>query len=56
MFAIIGVKVYAAGLYANPSIFSKLDAWKGRSSAELQKDSSLFDAIYQGNNHDNNNC
>ncbi|XP_047951297.1 fatty-acid-binding protein 3, chloroplastic [Salvia hispanica] len=47
VFAIIGVKVYAAGLYANPSIFSKLDAWKGRSSAELQKDSSLFDAIYQ---------
>lgn len=47
VFAIIGVKVYAAGLYTNPSIFSKLDAWKGRSSAELQKDSSLFDAIYQ---------
>ncbi|KAG6424440.1 hypothetical protein SASPL_114858 [Salvia splendens] len=47
VFAIIGVKVYAAGLYANPSIFSKLDAWKGRSPAELQKDSSLFDAIYQ---------
>ncbi|KAG6421416.1 hypothetical protein SASPL_117968 [Salvia splendens] len=47
VFAIIGVKVYAAGLYANPSIFSKLDAWKGRSSAELHKDSSLFDAIYQ---------
>ncbi|KAH6775518.1 Chalcone-flavanone isomerase family protein [Perilla frutescens var. hirtella] len=47
VFAIIGVKVYAAGLYTNPSVFSKLDAWKGRSSAELQKDSSLFDAIYQ---------
>ncbi|KAL1563797.1 fatty-acid-binding protein 3, chloroplastic-like [Salvia divinorum] len=47
VFAIIGVKVYAAGLYANPSIFSKLDAWKGHSSAELQNDSSLFDAIYQ---------
>lgn len=50
VFAIIGVKVYAAGLYINPSIFSKLDAWKGRSSEESQKDSSLFDAIYQGNN------
>nr|QQG64130.1 chalcone isomerase-like protein [Ocimum tenuiflorum] len=47
VFAIIGVKVYAAGLYTNPSIFSKLDTWKGRSSEELQKDSLLFDAIYQ---------
>ncbi|XWS10819.1 hypothetical protein CRYUN_Cryun38cG0030700 [Craigia yunnanensis] len=26
--AIIGVKVYAAGLYVNQSILSKLDAWK----------------------------
>ncbi|KAK6154252.1 hypothetical protein DH2020_008500 [Rehmannia glutinosa] len=47
VFAIIGVKVYAAGLYTNPSIFSKLDAWKGHSSAELQKDSSIFNAIFQ---------
>ncbi|KAI3466008.1 hypothetical protein Pfo_022671 [Paulownia fortunei] len=47
VFAIIGVKVYAAGLYMNQSVFSKLDAWKGRSSAELQQDSSLFDAIFQ---------
>ncbi|KAL8510067.1 hypothetical protein ACS0TY_017047 [Phlomoides rotata] len=47
VFAIIGVKVYAAGFYLNQSIFSKLDAWKGRSSADLQKDSSLFDAIFQ---------
>ncbi|KAK6154232.1 hypothetical protein DH2020_008480 [Rehmannia glutinosa] len=47
VFAIIGVKVYAAGLYTNPSIFIKLDAWKGHSSAELQKDSSIFNAIFQ---------
>ncbi|KAL0406694.1 UNVERIFIED_CONTAM: Fatty-acid-binding protein 3, chloroplastic [Sesamum latifolium] len=47
VFAIIGVKVYAAGLYTNPSVFSKLDAWKGRSSTELQQDSSIFDAIFQ---------
>ncbi|KAK6132574.1 hypothetical protein DH2020_033676 [Rehmannia glutinosa] len=47
VFAIIGVKVYAAGLYTNQSIFSKLDAWKGHSSAELQKDSSIFNAIFQ---------
>ncbi|KAK4420453.1 Fatty-acid-binding protein 3, chloroplastic [Sesamum alatum] len=47
IFAIIGVKVYAAGLYTNQSVFSKLDAWKGRSSIELQQDSSIFDAIFQ---------
>ncbi|KAL0311345.1 UNVERIFIED_CONTAM: Fatty-acid-binding protein 3, chloroplastic [Sesamum angustifolium] len=47
VFAIIGVKVYAAGLYTNQSVFSKLDAWKGHSSAELQQDSSIFDAIFQ---------
>ncbi|KAL2476471.1 Fatty-acid-binding protein 3 [Abeliophyllum distichum] len=47
VFAIIGVKVYAAGLYANISIFSKLDAWKGHSAADVQRDSSLFDTIFQ---------
>ncbi|KAL3849361.1 hypothetical protein ACJIZ3_011243 [Penstemon smallii] len=47
VFAIIGVKVYAAALYANQSIFSKLDSWKGRSASEVQKDSSLYDAIFQ---------
>ncbi|XP_073029675.1 fatty-acid-binding protein 3, chloroplastic isoform X2 [Primulina eburnea] len=49
VFAIIGVKVYAVGLYANPAIFSKLSDWKGRSSNELQQDSLFFDAIFQGN-------
>ncbi|KAL3508812.1 hypothetical protein ACH5RR_028213 [Cinchona calisaya] len=47
VFAIIGVKVYAAGLYVNQSIFTKLDAWKGRSAADLQQDSSIFDTIFQ---------
>ncbi|XP_059662789.1 fatty-acid-binding protein 3, chloroplastic [Cornus florida] len=47
VFAIIGVKVYAAGLYVNQSIKSKLDAWKGRSAAEIQGDSSLFDSIFR---------
>lgn len=49
VFAIIGVKVYAVGLYTNPSVLGKLDAWKGRSSAELEKDSTFFNAIFQGN-------
>jgi hypothetical protein len=51
VFAIIGVKVYAAGLYVNQSILSNLNAWKGRSAAEIQKDPSLFSSIFQCNNH-----
>lgn len=47
VFAIIGVKVYAAGLYANQSILSKLNAWKGKSAAEIQENSSLFNSIFQ---------
>ncbi|CAN6561189.1 unnamed protein product [Malus baccata var. baccata] len=46
VFAIIGVKVYAAGLYANQSILNSLNAWKGRSTAEIQEDSSLFSSIF----------
>ncbi|KAL0696541.1 hypothetical protein Bca4012_063721 [Brassica carinata] len=46
-FAIIGVKVYAAGLYVNESIFSGLSAWKGTSADEIQRDSSLFSSIFQ---------
>ncbi|KAF8080033.1 hypothetical protein N665_0980s0017 [Sinapis alba] len=46
-FAIIGVKVYAAGLYVNESILSGLSAWKGRSADEIQNDSSLFGSIFQ---------
>ncbi|GJY77926.1 fatty-acid-binding protein 3, chloroplastic [Tanacetum coccineum] len=47
VFAIIGVKVYAAGLYINPSILDMLGAWKGRSASEIQEDPSFFDLIYQ---------
>ncbi|XP_010501004.1 PREDICTED: fatty-acid-binding protein 3, chloroplastic [Camelina sativa] len=46
-FAIIGVKVYAAGYYVNESILSGLSAWKGRSADEIQSDSSLFSSIFQ---------
>ncbi|KAL8209046.1 hypothetical protein R6Q57_008458 [Mikania cordata] len=47
VFAIIGVKVYAAGLYLNPDILDNLGSWEGRSAAEIEDDSSLFDFIYQ---------
>ena len=50
VFAIIGVKVYAAGLYVNQSILSKLDAWKGQPAAQIQDDLSLFNSIFEGNN------
>ncbi|CAN0925451.1 Fatty-acid-binding protein 3, chloroplastic [Linum grandiflorum] len=46
-FAIIGVKVYAAGLYVDQSIFSALAAWKDESSAEIEANSSLFGSIFQ---------
>ncbi|XP_010535016.1 PREDICTED: fatty-acid-binding protein 3, chloroplastic [Tarenaya hassleriana] len=46
-FAIIGVKVYAAGFYVNESVLSGLSAWKGRSASEIQKDSSVFNSIFQ---------
>ncbi|KAL8129084.1 LOW QUALITY PROTEIN: hypothetical protein V2J09_018239 [Rumex salicifolius] len=45
VFAIIGV--YAAGLYANPSIFKELSSWIGNSSAETQDNSPLFTSMYQ---------
>ena len=48
-FAIISVKVYAAGLYVNESILTGLTTWKGRSADEIQRDSSLFNSIFQGN-------
>jgi hypothetical protein len=47
VFAIIGVKVYAVGLYVNPSILSKLNAWKGQSTSEIQESPSLFNLIFQ---------
>ncbi|KAI3938581.1 hypothetical protein MKW98_016086 [Papaver atlanticum] len=45
--AIIGVKVYAAGFYANEFIKETLNAWKGRSATDIQGDSSLYDSIFQ---------
>lgn len=49
VFAIIGVKVYAAGLYLNQSITSELKSWKGQSKDVIQGNSSLFKAIFQCN-------
>ncbi|XP_008784378.2 fatty-acid-binding protein 3, chloroplastic isoform X1 [Phoenix dactylifera] len=47
VFAIIGIKVYAAGFYAEPSIRERLDAWKGKPAAEILDDCSLFSSILQ---------
>ncbi|PIA41461.1 hypothetical protein AQUCO_02200109v1 [Aquilegia coerulea] len=47
VFAIVGVKVYAVGLYTNVSITKSLKAWKSRTEAEFQKDSSFFNSIYR---------
>ncbi|CAL9108333.1 unnamed protein product [Musa acuminata var. zebrina] len=46
VFAIIGVKVYSAGFYADLSIRNIFDSWKGKSSTELLEDSSLFSSIF----------
>ncbi|KAM7260591.1 hypothetical protein ACFE04_011264 [Oxalis oulophora] len=45
VFAIIGVKVYAAGFYVNESLLSNLSAWKGQSATEIKDNSSLFSTI-----------
>lgn len=47
VFAFIGVKVYAAGLYVNQSISDTLHVWKGRSAIQIQEDSSLFDSVFR---------
>ncbi|XP_028755354.1 uncharacterized protein LOC114714755 [Neltuma alba] len=47
VFAIIGVKVYAAGLYLNQSITSQLNAWQGQPVDTIQGNSSLFKTIFQ---------
>lgn len=47
VFAIIGVKVYASGLYLNQSIVNELNAWKGQSKDVIQGNSSLFKTIFQ---------
>ncbi|KAJ4842389.1 Fatty-acid-binding protein 3, chloroplastic [Turnera subulata] len=47
VFAIIGVKVYAAGLYINQSVLSTLSAWRGQSAAQIQDNPAIFSSIYQ---------
>lgn len=47
VFAIIGVKVYAAGLYLDQSVTQELNAWKGQSKDAIQGNSSLFETIFQ---------
>ncbi|CAK8534852.1 unnamed protein product [Lathyrus sativus] len=47
VFAIIGVKVYAAGLYLNQSIITVLNDWKGKSKDAIQGSSSLFNTVFQ---------
>ncbi|KAJ9536785.1 hypothetical protein OSB04_un000009 [Centaurea solstitialis] len=43
----LNYKFYAAAFYMNPLILDNLEPWKGRSAAEIQRDSSLFGFIYQ---------
>ncbi|KAF6134538.1 hypothetical protein GIB67_022278 [Kingdonia uniflora] len=47
IFTIIGVKVYAVGLYASQAIIELLNTWKGRSASEIQEDPSLFSSFFQ---------
>ncbi|XP_074586161.1 LOW QUALITY PROTEIN: fatty-acid-binding protein 3, chloroplastic [Curcuma longa] len=47
VFAIIGVKVYAAGFYAESSIRESLSDWKGQTAAELSEDSSFFSSMFE---------
>ncbi|ONK66670.1 uncharacterized protein A4U43_C06F10760 [Asparagus officinalis] len=46
VFAIIGVKVYASGFYANYSIRELSESWKGKSADDVLKDSSVFISIF----------
>ncbi|KAM0933135.1 putative chalcone isomerase [Dioscorea sansibarensis] len=47
VFAIIGVKVYAAGFYVASSIKERLDAWRGKQASEIVNDSTLFTSIFK---------
>ncbi|CAA6671303.1 unnamed protein product [Spirodela intermedia] len=47
VFAIIGVKVYAAGFYADASIADMLQSWKGRPATEIIESSSLFESLFE---------
>ncbi|KAH7658360.1 Chalcone isomerase protein [Dioscorea alata] len=46
VFAIIGVKVYAAGFYVASSVKEKLDSWRGKQVSEKVNDSTLFTSIF----------
>lgn len=47
VFAIIGVKVYAAGFYTQLAIREALSAWKGKPGSEILDDSTLFSSIFE---------
>ncbi|KAF3785620.1 Fatty-acid-binding protein 3 [Nymphaea thermarum] len=47
VFAIIGVKVYAAGLYLQPATVGELSAWKGKSATQIEDDGSIFNSIFE---------
>ena len=53
VFAIIGVKVYAAGLYVDRAVMSHLSTWKGQSANVIQGNSALFKSILQCNDLEN---
>ncbi|KAF3332626.1 fatty-acid-binding protein 3 isoform X1 [Carex littledalei] len=46
VFAIIGVKVYAAGFFVDPFIKEHLSPFKGNTDKEISEDSSVFNSIY----------
>ncbi|KAJ3692331.1 hypothetical protein LUZ60_012681 [Juncus effusus] len=48
VFAIIGVKVYAAGLFVGNSIKENLSSFNGKSAKEISDDSSIFNSIFNG--------
>ncbi|KAJ4770271.1 Chalcone-flavonone isomerase family protein [Rhynchospora pubera] len=52
VFAIIGVKVYAAGFFVNSSIKEHLSSSNGKIEKEISVDSSIFNSIFNGKNVD----
>ncbi|XP_020097598.1 fatty-acid-binding protein 3, chloroplastic isoform X2 [Ananas comosus] len=47
VFAIIGVKVYAAAFYVGSSVTENLHSWNGKSAADILEASSVFTFLYQ---------
>ncbi|KAL2607974.1 hypothetical protein R1flu_026547 [Riccia fluitans] len=43
--AILKVKVYAVGLYVEPSVVSSLEQWKSKGASGLEKDEAFFKAL-----------